>query len=126
MWGFVGEADEADAPAVFTHRRFDFKVNGDQIVGVNLTSSAPTPLVPGGVLAFTYSVTWSDTKVPFERRFDAYLDAHSMVEHRIHWFAIANSFLMVLFLTGLVALILLRTLAREPHILFCFTVFQTF
>jgi transmembrane 9 superfamily member 3 len=32
---------------------------------------------------------------------------------QIHWFSIFNSFMMVLFLTGLVAMILLRTLKRD-------------
>ncbi len=32
---------------------------------------------------------------------------------QIHWFSIFNSFMMVMFLTGLVAMILLRTLRRD-------------
>jgi hypothetical protein len=35
------------------------------------------------------------------------------VAAQIHWFSIFNSFMMVLFLVGLVALILLRTLSRD-------------
>ena len=35
------------------------------------------------------------------------------VRVQIHWFSIFNSFMMVLFLTGLVAMILLRTLKRD-------------
>jgi transmembrane 9 superfamily member 3 len=34
-------------------------------------------------------------------------------EHQIHWFSIFNSFMMVIFLCGLVALILLRTLKND-------------
>ncbi|RHY35284.1 hypothetical protein DYB32_000238 [Aphanomyces invadans] len=34
-------------------------------------------------------------------------------EHQIHWFSIFNSFMMVIFLCGLVALILLRTLRQD-------------
>lgn len=32
---------------------------------------------------------------------------------QIHWFSIFNSFMMVMFLTGLVSMILLRTLRRD-------------
>lgn len=32
---------------------------------------------------------------------------------QIHWFSIFNSFMMVMFLTGLVAIILMRTLRRD-------------
>lgn len=36
-----------------------------------------------------------------------------LLSAQIHWFSIFNSFMMVLFLTGLVAMILLRTLKRD-------------
>lgn len=32
---------------------------------------------------------------------------------QIHWFSIFNSFMMVMFLTGLVAIILMRTLRKD-------------
>ena len=32
---------------------------------------------------------------------------------QIHWFSIFNSFMMVMFLTGLVTIILMRTLKRD-------------
>jgi len=34
-------------------------------------------------------------------------------EHQIHWFSIFNSFMMVIFLSGLVSMILMRTLRRD-------------
>merc|ERR1711865_1141883 len=48
----------------------------------------------------------------FRSRFDRYLD-HDFFKHPIHWFSVFNSFMMVLFLMGLVALILLRTLKKD-------------
>ena len=36
-----------------------------------------------------------------------------MTNSEIHWFSIINSIMMVLFLTGVVAMILLRTLRRD-------------
>lgn len=37
----------------------------------------------------------------------------SFVSLKIHWFSIFNSFMMVLFLVGLVSMILLRTLKKD-------------
>jgi transmembrane 9 superfamily protein 3 len=67
---------------------------------------------PGHQLAFTYEVVWKETKTPFDKRFDKYLDP-TFFQHRIHWFSIFNSFMMVLFLVGLVWMILLRTLNKD-------------
>jgi hypothetical protein len=36
-----------------------------------------------------------------------------MVNMQIHWFSIFNSFMMVIFLTGLVSMILMRTLRND-------------
>lgn len=38
---------------------------------------------------------------------------YSFFEHQIHWFSIFNSFMMVVFLCGLVALILMRLLRND-------------
>jgi transmembrane 9 superfamily protein 3 len=60
----------------------------------------------------TYSVKWVQTNVAFARRFEVYLD-YPFFEHQIHWFSIFNSFMMVIFLTGLVSMILMRTLRND-------------
>ncbi len=36
-----------------------------------------------------------------------------MMDDQIHWFSIINSVMIVLFLSGMVAMIMLRTLARD-------------
>ena len=55
---------------------------------------------------------WKPSTVEFADRFDKYLDP-SFFQHRIHWFSIFNSFMMVIFLVGLVSMILLRTLRKD-------------
>ena len=40
-------------------------------------------------------------------------DPHKRGPPQIHWFSIFNSFMMVVFLCGLVALILMRTLKND-------------
>lgn len=55
---------------------------------------------------------WVPVDTPFSKRFDSYLDP-TFFEHQIHWFSIFNSFMMVIFLCGLVSLILVRTLKND-------------
>lgn len=114
VWGMVGESDEeGGAEAVYTHRTYTLGYNGPFLVSVNVTSSSPAALDVGAVLSFSYAVVWvEEPGRSFERRFEAYLES-SNLETKIHWMAVANSFLMVLFLTGLLALVLLRTSARR-------------
>ncbi|KAH8510048.1 hypothetical protein H0E87_007826 [Populus deltoides] len=115
--GFVGELrpdknSDNGKHALFTHTSITIKYNKDQIIHVNLTQENPKPLEAGTVLGMTYSVKWSLTNVSFARRFDVYLD-YPFFEHQIHWFSIFNSFMMVIFLTGLVSMILMRTLRND-------------
>ena len=70
------------------------------------------PIEVGRKLEFTYSVHWTPTNKPFADRFNRYLE-YDFFEHKIHWFSMFNSIMMVIFLCGLVALILLRTLRND-------------
>ncbi|KAJ4946704.1 hypothetical protein NE237_014160 [Protea cynaroides] len=111
LWGFVGEV-RPNKHVLFTHKIIIVKYNGDQIIHVNLTQDNPKPLEVGKTLDMTYSVKWIPTNVTYARRFDIYLD-YPFFEHQIHWFSIFNSFMMVIFLTGLVSMILMRTLRND-------------
>jgi transmembrane 9 superfamily protein 2/4 len=59
---------------------------------------------------YTYDVVWVYSEVRWASRWDNYL---KMEGGEIHWLSILNSAMVVLFLTGLVAVILLRTLHRD-------------
>lgn len=82
------------------------------MIEVNLTTENPVLVEPGVTASFTWSASWFPTSTPFDKRFDKYLD-ETFFEHQIHWFSIFNSFMMVIFLTGLVAMILMRTLRKD-------------
>ena len=73
-------------------------------------------LAPGKTevkVQWTYSVKWvEDAKVTWSTRWDVYLRS-SPIEARIHWFAIINSLLVVIFLSVIVAVILLRALHKD-------------
>ncbi|WKA11382.1 hypothetical protein VitviT2T_028884 [Vitis vinifera] len=117
LWGFIGEVhsdkkNDKIQHLLYTNKNIFVRYNGDQIIHVNLTQDSPKPLEEGKALDMTYSVQWIPTDVAFSRRFDIYLD-HPFFEHQIHWFSIFNSFMMVIFLTGLVSMILMRTLRND-------------
>ncbi|KAH1030747.1 hypothetical protein J1N35_042921 [Gossypium stocksii] len=117
LWGFVGELhpdrnSDNGKHVLYTHKNIIIKYNKDQIIHVNLTQESPKPLEAGRIFDLTYSIKWIPTNVTFARRFDVYLD-YPFFEHQIHWFSVFNSFMMVIFLTGLVSMILMRTLRND-------------
>jgi len=59
---------------------------------------------------FTYDVVFQPSDIIWASRWDTYL---VMTDDQIHWFSIVNSLMIVLFLTGMVAMIMLRTLHRD-------------
>ncbi|KAI9099746.1 hypothetical protein DFS34DRAFT_592658 [Phlyctochytrium arcticum] len=117
QWEFIGAWDN-DIMHLYTHRDIAISYNGDQIVEFSSTPgnkiALPNDVDSASTLSvkFTYSVTFKESEVPFAQRFNRYLD-QEFSEYRIHWLSILNSFLMVLFLAGLVAIILYRTLRRD-------------
>ncbi|CAN6440195.1 unnamed protein product [Victoria cruziana] len=116
LWGFVGELHSErsndNRHMLWTHKSILVQYNSDQIIHVNLTQESPKSLEAGKTLELTYSVKWVSTSISFAHRFDVYLD-YPFFEHQIHWFSIFNSFMMVIFLTGLVSMILMRTLRND-------------
>jgi len=64
----------------------------------------------GGQVIFTYDVEWEKSMVKWASRWDVYLQ---MTDDNIHWFSIVNSFVILVFLTGIVALIMLRILRKD-------------
>lgn len=64
-------------------------------------------------ITWSYSVKWiPDTKTTWAERWNVYLNA-SHGEGQIHWFGIVNSLMIVLFLSAMVAMIMLRTLNAD-------------
>mmetsp|Transcript_21028 Transcript_21028/g.26829 ORF Transcript_21028/g.26829 Transcript_21028/m.26829 type:complete len:609 (-) Transcript_21028:861-2687(-) len=129
IWGMVGEIQateeeilemeahperehEVKDSYIYTTKHLSIAYNGDRIIEVNLTSEDPVEAKAGQNIEFSYIVEWKKTNKPFEQRFNRYLD-YSFFEHQIHWFSIFNSFMMVIFLCGLVSLILMRTLKND-------------
>ena len=59
---------------------------------------------------FTYSVHWEKSEIRWASRWDIYLN---MADVQIHWFSIINSVVVVFFLSGIITMIIIRTLRRD-------------
>lgn len=59
---------------------------------------------------FTYSLVWEQSDIKWASRWDTYL---SMSNAQIHWFSILNSLVVVFFLAGVLAAIIIRTLKKD-------------
>ncbi|GFH09283.1 transmembrane 9 superfamily member, partial [Haematococcus lacustris] len=70
----------------------------------------PQPVLEGTEAIFTYDVRFVASDIRWASRWDTYL---LMIDDQIHWFSIINSVMIVLFLTGMVAVIMLRVLRRD-------------
>mmetsp|Transcript_3079 Transcript_3079/g.3890 ORF Transcript_3079/g.3890 Transcript_3079/m.3890 type:complete len:678 (+) Transcript_3079:221-2254(+) len=62
---------------------------------------------------WTYEVYWEPSSIKWATRWDVYLNGNNSANDEVHWFAIINSLLIVVFLTGMVAMIMMRTLHKD-------------
>jgi len=62
-------------------------------------------------IMYSYEVNWVETDIPWADRWDVYLVGSP--DDEIHYFAIVNSLMIVIFLTGAVATIMIRTLKKD-------------
>jgi transmembrane 9 superfamily member 2/4 len=65
-----------------------------------------------GTVVYSYDVVWERSDVPWAKRWDIFLQSGA-ADDDIHWFSIVNSLMIVLFLTGMIAMILVRNLYRD-------------
>jgi transmembrane 9 superfamily protein 2/4 len=70
----------------------------------------PQPVNEAGEIIWTYDVKWEWSDVKWASRWDLYM---KMSDDQVHWFSIINSLLVVLFLSGMVAMIMVRALNRD-------------
>jgi len=61
-------------------------------------------------IMFTYSISWEKSDIKWASRWDVYLE---MSDAQIHWFSIINSVVVVFFLSGIITMIIIRTLRRD-------------
>ena len=77
---------------------------------VKISSSVSGTLIHKDV-RWTYSVAWvEDAEVTWGHRWERYFTNN---DSQVHWFSIVNSIMVVVFLTGMIAMILTRTLHAD-------------
>jgi transmembrane 9 superfamily protein 3 len=105
----------AESSFVFTHRAFSVGyTRAGAIVEFNLTTDNPQPIEAGKAYTLTYSVEWVLSSMEPSGKWHRYAStSSSFLESNVRWFAIFNSFFVVLFLVSLVAVILVRTLRAD-------------
>jgi len=64
----------------------------------------------GTLLYFTYEVEWQPSHISWASRWDTYL---AMNDVQIHWFSIINSLVVIFFLSGILTMIMVRTLRKD-------------
>ena len=71
-------------------------------------------------IVYSYDVYWSPSDIQWASRWDIYLSMGGLYSDNVHWFSIVNSLIISVFLTGMVAMILVRALhadiARYNHV----------
>lgn len=73
-------------------------------------TAPPLDVLTNQKITFTYDVQWHESPLRWASRWDNYL---KMSAGQVHWFSILNSVLIMAFLTGIVAMILIRTLHSD-------------
>lgn len=68
------------------------------------------PSAPSTTILMTYSVTWENASVSWDDRWAPYARSNT---DSVNWFSIFNSLIMVVFLSGMIALIMTRVLQTE-------------
>lgn len=112
---FVGEAAGGEKIYLYTHIEFDVSYNANQIIEASAVPGNPVELLSGSpaTVRFTYSVKWTPTDFPFERRAEKYSNPSHSRDKDIHWFSIINSLLSVILLMAFFASILTRIVRRD-------------
>ena len=106
------EKDELETNLEAANKKDDWSTCGD---GESPADEPETylPLRSGSTgesmkILYSYEVVWKEFKLPWVDRWDIYLVGSP--DYEIHYFAIVNSLMIVIFLTGVVTTIMIRTL----------------
>ena len=79
-----------------------------------VTADNREPQVASGQVLFTYDVVWTENPdLHWASRWDIYLSDNNAVPAKVHWLSIANSLVIVVVLSAMIAAILVRNLQRD-------------
>jgi hypothetical protein len=122
MGGFVGtvtkeikDGKETKHYYLFKHLHFSLYHNGEQIIHGNVTAD-PERVVElldtDMIIEYSYSASWQHVAASFKDRGKFGMIKHNK-ELEIHWLSIMNSFVLVLLLTGFLAIVIMRILKSD-------------
>lgn len=102
---------------LFTHFEFTFAVNGNRIVQANVTTDRERVVdltdSDDVIVDFTYTVKWIETTQSFKNRMNLYDDHFFSRQMEVHWLSIMNSIVLVVLLTGFLAIIIMRIVRND-------------
>lgn len=119
VWGFVGRKSWNDPsrpmPELHTSLSFEISYNGDRICSVRMASDRLVDISEDKEMEveFLYSVKWTKTSIPFERRMDLYIRSPSSMFLQFHYLSTMKSCIQVIVLTGFLATVLMRVLKND-------------
>jgi len=119
--------DDDDATEEGTEKPIEFAKINNPIASCNpkaskkehtnfdmVTAEGQMPQEASGQVLFTYDVTWIENKeLHWASRWDIYLSMDDAIPAKVHWLSIANSVVIVLVLSAMIAAILVRNLRRD-------------
>eukprot|EP00193_Tetraselmis_chui_P008195 CAMPEP_0177765252 /NCGR_PEP_ID=MMETSP0491_2-20121128/7892_1 /TAXON_ID=63592 /ORGANISM="Tetraselmis chuii, Strain PLY429" /LENGTH=315 /DNA_ID=CAMNT_0019281587 /DNA_START=214 /DNA_END=1156 /DNA_ORIENTATION=+ len=70
----------------------------------------PQKVAEGEKIVYTYDVMWEQSEIKWVSRWDSYL---RMPRGQVHWLSILNSLLVLTLLSGVVAIVMFRTIRRD-------------
>lgn len=86
----------------------------DRAMDLELANKAEKLAIKKGeIVIYTYDIVWKESEIKWASRWDIYLSMDNAVPKKVHWFSIVNSLMIVVCLTGMVAMILARNLRRD-------------
>jgi transmembrane 9 superfamily protein 2/4 len=72
-------------------------------------AAVPSPYT----LTYSFDVGWAPSDIQWASRWDIYLSMGDLYSDNVHWFSIINSMIISVFMTGMVAMILVRALRAD-------------
>jgi transmembrane 9 superfamily protein 3 len=111
VWFPLGDSS-LSSPLIYTFRHFAISYNGDRIIDVNVSCGSPVVVRTGANLSFMFSVSWTETWIPFESRFEKFKDS-TFFRHRAHTYSILNGVALILLFGVIIIVLFGRILARD-------------
>ncbi|WCJ42679.1 Transmembrane 9 superfamily member 9 [Euphorbia peplus] len=100
-------------PISINHSYKEWNGNNTQLETCNLKiqdTAARQQIAIGEEVVFSYDVSFKPSEIKWASRWDTYL---LMNDNQIHWFSVINSLITVLFLSGMVAMIMMKTVHKD-------------